>query len=78
MGVPFFALTVVMATSVGLMVVGRRYFRGYFSRRGTHPPATWMFARADDPDLERLRRVALVLLPIDVIAALIYLARPGP
>ena len=28
--------------------------------------------------IERLRRVALVLLPIDVIAALIYLARPGP
>jgi hypothetical protein len=75
---PFFALTVVMATSVVLMVLGRRYFRGYFRRHGTQPPATWMFRRADDPDLERVRRIALVLLPFDVIAAAIYLLRPGP
>jgi hypothetical protein len=74
---PFFALTVVMATSVGLMVLGRRYFRAYFSRHGTQPPATWMFRRANDPDLERVRRVALLLLPIDVLAILIYLTRPG-
>jgi hypothetical protein len=74
----FVALTVVMATSVALMVVGRRYFRAYFSRHGEQPPATWMFRRADHPDLERNRRIALVLLPIDVIAALTYLLRPGP
>ena len=74
---PLFALTVVMATSVALMVLGRRYFRGYFSRHGSQPPATWMFRPADDPELERTRRIALVLLPIDVVAVVIYLLRPG-
>ena len=73
---PLVALTMVMATSVGLLILGRRYLRGYVARHGTAPPATWMFRRSPDPELEALRRLALVLLPLDLIAAAIYFARP--
>ena len=73
-----FALALVMATSFGLLVLGRRYARGYVARHGAMPPATWMFQRADDPELETMRRVALALLPLYLIAAAIYLLRPGP
>jgi len=75
--VDLIALSVAMATSVGLLVSGRRYLRGYVARHGTRPPAMWMFQRAEDPDLERIRRVALALLPFYLVAAVIYLLRPG-
>ena len=71
------ALTLVMATSFGLLVAGRRYLRGYVSRHGTQPPARWMFQRSPDPELESYRRLALALLPFYLVAALIYLLRPG-
>ncbi|HTK45661.1 MAG TPA: hypothetical protein VL749_09950 [Patescibacteria group bacterium] len=71
------ALALVMSTSFGLLVSGRRYLRGYVTKHGTQPPATWMFQRSDDPDLEGLRRVALALLPFYLVAAVIYLLRPG-
>ena len=74
---PLVAFTLVMSTGFGLLVLGRRYLRGYVARHGKAPPATWMFHRSDDPDLEQDRRLALVLLPVFLIAALIYLARPG-
>jgi hypothetical protein len=70
------ALTIVMSTSVGLMVTGRRYLRGYVAKHGTQPPAMWMFQRSPDPELEGTRRIALFLLPFDVVAAVIYLLRP--
>jgi hypothetical protein len=35
-----------------------------------------MFVRTDDPELERWRRGALALLPIYLIALVIYLTRP--
>ena len=73
-----FALTLVMSTSVGLLISGRRYLRGYVEKHGTQPPATWMFHRSDDADLEGIRRVALALLPFYLVAGLIYFARPGP
>ena len=71
-----FALTIVMATSLGLLIVGRRYLRGYVARHGTQPPAPWMFHRSGDPELESMRRIALALLPLYLIAAVIYLLRP--
>jgi hypothetical protein len=73
---PVIALTIVMATSFGLLISGRRYLRGYVVRHGRQPPATWMFRRSDDAELEGLRRVALALLPFYLIAAVIYLLRP--
>ena len=71
------ALTLVMATSFGLLVAGRRYLRGYVARHGTQPPASWMFRRSPDPELETYRRLALGLLPFYLVAAVIYLLRPG-
>ena len=70
------ALTLVMATSFGLLIAGRRYLRGYVARHGEQPPATWMFTRSDDPELESLRRVALLLLPLYLVAGAIYVLRP--
>lgn len=70
------ALTMVMATSFGLLILGRRYLREYVARHGAQPPAMWMFQRADDPEMERLRRAALALLPFYLVAAMIYLLRP--
>ncbi len=75
--IPLVALTLVMATSFGLLVLGRRYLRAYVQRHGKAPPAMWMFRRAEDPAMEQDRRLALVLLPIFLLAAVIYLARPG-
>ena len=71
------ALALVMSTSFGLLVSGRRYLRGYVAKHGTQPPATWMFHRSDDPDLEGVRRVALALLPFYLVAAVFYVLRPG-
>lgn len=70
------ALALVMATSFGLLVLGRRFLRGYIARHGSAPPATWMFQRSDDPELEGQRRLALALLPFYLIAAVIYMLRP--
>ena len=73
----FVALAMVMSTSFGLLVAGRRYLRGYVAKHGRQPPAMWMFHRSDDPDLEGVRRVALALLPFYLVAAVINLLRPG-
>jgi len=70
------ALSMVMATSFGLLVSGRRYLRGYVAKHGAAPPSMWMFHRSPDPELEGVRRVALVLLPFYLLAAFIYLLRP--
>ena len=70
------ALSMVMATSFGLLITGRRFFRGYVARHGTQPPSMWMFQRSGDPELEQSRRAALALLPFYLVAALIYLLRP--
>ncbi len=70
------ALSMVMATSFGLLISGRRFLRGYVARHGTPPPSMWMFRRSSDPELEPFRRAALALLPIYLIAAFIYLLRP--
>jgi ABC-type Fe3+ transport system permease subunit len=71
------ALALIMATSFGLLVLGRRFLRRYVARHGTQPPATWMFHRSEDPELESTRRVALGLLPFYLVAAVVYLLRPG-
>lgn len=74
----FAALAVVAVTSVLLMILGRRFTTRYIDRRGVLPPATWMFRRTDDPELESPRRLALGLLPVYLIALALYLFRPGP
>jgi hypothetical protein len=69
------ALAVVAVTSVALVVLGRRYTRTYVAQKGAMPPMTWMFRRTDDPELERPRRLALGLLPIYLVALVVYLFR---
>ena len=73
---PVIALTLFMSVSFALLILGRRYLHGYVDRHHAQPPSMWMFRRADDPELERLRRAALALLPFYVVAAVVYLARP--
>jgi hypothetical protein len=69
------ALAVVAVTSVALVVLGRRYTRTYVAKHRAMPPMTWMFRRTDDPELERPRRLALGLLPIYLVALVVYLYR---
>jgi hypothetical protein len=40
------------------------------------PRLTWMFHNSGDPDLEPSRRLALALLPIYLVALVLYLFRP--
>ena len=70
------ALSGVMVLSVVIFGLGRRYLRGYQERYHANPPSFWMFTRAEDPELERLRRTALLLLPFYAVAAIVYLFRP--
>lgn len=70
------ALAVVTVLSVVLWFLGARFSRAYIAKRRARPPMTWMFRGTGDPELERPRRLALGLLPIFVIALVLYLFRP--
>ena len=70
------ALAVLTVASVALWTFGRRYVRRYVELHGTAPPATWMFRKTDDPKLEEPRRLALMILPIDLIALAVYFSQP--
>jgi hypothetical protein len=70
------SLSLLIGGSFGLWMFGARYSRRYREIRGVLPPYTWMFTRTDDPELERWRRPALAILPIYLIALVLYLSRP--
>jgi hypothetical protein len=70
------ALATVTVLSVTLWFLGVRYSRAYVAKHRARPPATWMFHDTGDPELERPRRFALALLPIFLIALVVYLFRP--
>lgn len=70
------ALGVITVASVVLYVLGRRYTRAYVAKHRKMPPLTWMFRRTDDPELEGSRRLALAILPVYLIALVLYLFRP--
>jgi hypothetical protein len=70
------ALGVVTVCSVALWFLGARYSRRYIAKHRARPPMTWMFRSTGDPDLEPSRRVALALLPIFLVALVLYLFRP--
>ena len=76
--VAFGALGVVTVCSVVLLILGRRYARGYAARHGKLPRLAWMFHKSDDPELESTRRQALLTLPLYLAAILAYLAATGP
>jgi len=70
------ALAIITVLSVALWFLGVRYSRIYVAKHRARPPATWMFRRTDDPELESPRRFALLLLPIFLVALVVYLFRP--
>jgi hypothetical protein len=72
----FVALGVVTVLSVVLFILGRRFQRGYYEKHRQMPRMTWMFHDSGDPDLEPSRRMALALLPIYLVALVLYLFRP--
>ena len=70
------ALGVVTVCAVVLWFLGARFSRRYIAKHRARPPAKWMFQNTGDPDLEGPRRMALVVLPIFLIALVLYLFRP--
>ena len=74
--IAFAALGVVTVLSVVLFILGRRFQRAYYEKHRQMPRMTWMFHDSGDPDLEPSRRMALALLPIYLVALVLYLFRP--
>jgi hypothetical protein len=70
------ALAVITVLSVGLWFLGARFSRRYIAKHRARPPMSWMFRETGDPELEPSRRLALALLPIFLIALVVYLTRP--
>ena len=70
------ALSVIAVLSVALWSLGSRYSRHYIARHQKRPPLTWMFRGTGDPELEAPRRLALALLPVILVAVVVYLLVP--
>src|SRR4051812_36539561 len=70
------ALSLLIGGSFGLWMFGSRFSRRYVELRGSLPPLMWMFTRTEDAELERWRRPAPALLPIYLVALVVYLLRP--
>lgn len=66
------SLAVAAGTAFAIWAMSRRFGRRYAELYRKVPPPTWMFRAQEDPDLEFPRRRALSLLPILVIAAIVY------
>jgi hypothetical protein len=72
-GMAVAGLAVVVGTSLMLWRLGSSYARRYVLLNGAMPRLTWMFRRADDPELERARRIALLLVPLYFVGAALYI-----
>jgi hypothetical protein len=70
------ALGIVTVTSLVLWLMGNRFARRFIALTGAMPPLTWMFRRTQDAELERSRRTALAILPVYLVALLLYLFQP--
>jgi hypothetical protein len=66
------ALAVALGTAFVIWIMARQFSRRYAEVHRRIPPPTWMFRTQTDPLLEEPRRRALALLPILVIAAVVY------
>ena len=66
------SLVVAAGTALGIWLMARRFSRRYAELHRRMPPPTWMFRSQSDPELEFPRRRALALLPILIVAAVIY------
>jgi hypothetical protein len=79
LGVPLVtiaSLSLLVGASLGLWLFGSRFARRYRDLHGATPPYRWLFTRTDDPELEHWRRPALAVLPVYLIALVLYLSRP--
>ena len=70
------SLSLLIGGSLGLWLFGARFSRRYRELHHATPPYRWMFTRTDDPELERWRRPALLVLPFYLVALVLYLFRP--
>jgi hypothetical protein len=66
------ALAVAAGTAFVIWIMARHFSRRYVELHRKVPPPTWMFRAQTDPDLEGPRRRALALLPILIVAAVVY------
>jgi len=55
-----------------IWLMARQFSRRYVELNRRVPPPSWMFRSQEDPALEFPRKRALSLLPILVIAAIVY------
>jgi hypothetical protein len=66
------SLAIAAGTAFAIWIMARRFSRRYVALNGRVPPPSWMFRSQTDPELEFPRRRALSLLPILVVAAIVY------
>ena len=66
------ALAVAGGSAFVIWVMARHFSRRYIELYRKVPPPTWMFRSQSDPQLEAPRRRALSLLPILIVAAVVY------
>ena len=58
-----------VAAILAIWVAARRWSAAYVARYGRPPATGWMLSRVDDPQLERDRRVFLVIVAVSVAIA---------
>ena len=66
------ALAVAVGTAFAIWIMARHFSRRYAALYRKVPPPTWLFRSQSDPELEGPRRRALSLLPILIVAAVVY------
>ena len=66
------SLAVAAGTAFAIWAMARRFSRRYAVLHRKVPPPTWMFRAQADLELEEPRRRALALLPVLVVAAVVY------
>ena len=66
------SLAVAAGTALVIWLMARRFSARYVELHRKVPPPSWMFRSQDDPELEAPRRRALSLLPILIVAAILY------
>ena len=66
------SLAVAAGTAFAIWAMSRRFSKRYIELHRRVPGPTWMFRAQADPELEFPRRRALSLLPILIVAAIVY------
>ena len=66
------SLAVAAGSALVIWLMARQFSRRYIELNRRVPPPSWMFKAQTDPALEFPRKRALSLLPVLVIAAVVY------